>query len=277
VLGGHLLALGTVSIVACVSFVMGLNPTLPLLAMAYLFSFGAYMLNRSSEMREDEVTNPVRTKYLSGRRKYLPAITVGSFAVGYALAALRNPVFFGALAVPLVLALAYSVGSKRFVRYLGARRLKEKLLVKNVAISFGWALIPVLVGLYFQAVPVLLYSLGVLIFLRLMVNTILFDVRDVEGDRKSGVKTIPTIFGLGRAFAIIDVFDAASALFVVFAVVTGLLPTYALAFLFFTLYSFCYRFLARRPGTNLSFVCDFLADGEYLLWGPVIYLGKLFI
>lgn len=276
-LGGHLLALGTASMAACASILMGQNPTIPLLVMAYLFSFGAYMLNRSSEMQEDETTNPVRTKYLGGRRKYLPAITVGCFAVGYALAALRNLVFFGALLIPLLLALAYSVGSRRFVKFVGARRLKDKLLVKNVAVSFGWSLIPILVGLYFHAVPALLTALGVFIFLRLLVNTILFDVRDVEGDKKFGVRTIPTVYGTVRAFTLMGVFDVTSALCMILAVLTGLLPTYSLAFLFFTLYSFWYRALARRPGINLSFVCDVLADGEYLLWGPVIYLGKLLI
>jgi len=277
VLGGHLLALGTASMAGCASILMGRSPTIPLLFMAYLFSFGAYMLNRASEMEEDELTNPQRTSYLSGRRKYLPAITVGSFAIGYALAALTNLVFFAALLVPLLLALAYSTGSKRIAKFVGARRLKDALLVKNVAISFGWSLIPILVGLYFQSIPSLLYAIGVIIFLRLLVNTILFDVRDTEGDRKFGVRTIPTVYGAGRAFSLMATFDVASAAAILLLVFSGVLPYYALALLFFSVYSFAYREVAGRPGVNLSFVCDVLADGEYLLWGPVILIGKLLI
>jgi 4-hydroxybenzoate polyprenyltransferase len=256
---------------------MGQSPTVPLLVMAYLFSFGAYMLNRTSDTDEDSVSNPGRTKYLSGRRKYLPAITAGSFLLGYALAAMRNIVFFTALLIPLLLAFAYSVGSRRLAGLTGAKRLKDVLLVKNVAISFGWSLVPILVGLYFLAVPILLYALGAIIFLRLLVNTILFDVRDTEGDKMFGVRTIPTVHGQGEAFTLMAVFDSLSAVVLVLLVLAGALPTYALALLVFNLYSFCYRAIARRPGINLNFVCDVLADGEYLLWGPVIYVGKLLV
>jgi 4-hydroxybenzoate polyprenyltransferase len=256
---------------------MGQSPTLPLLVMAYLFSFGAYMLNRASDVGEDSISNPGRTTYLSGRKKYLPAIVAGSFVLGYALAAMRNAVFFTALLLPLLLALAYSVGSTRLARLTGAKRLKDALLVKNVAISFGWALIPVLVGLYFFAVPLLLYAMGVIIFLRLLVNTILFDVRDVEGDKMFGVRTVPTVYGQGKAYTLMTVFDLLSALGVVLLVFSGALPLYALSLLVFNAYSFFYRALARRPGINLNFVCDVIADGEYLLWGPVIYIGKLLL
>jgi 4-hydroxybenzoate polyprenyltransferase len=276
VLGGHLLALGTASIAASASLLMGQKPTLPLLVMAYLFSFGAYMLNRASEMDEDSVSNPVRTRYLGGRRKYLPAITAGSFVIGYSLAALRNLVFFTALLVPLLLALVYSIGSRRLVKYVGARRLKDTLLVKNVAISFGWSLIPILVGFYFLSLPSILFGIGVFIFLRLMVNTILFDTRDAKGDQMFGVRTLPTVYGPTRAFALMTLFDSASALVLVLLVLTGSLPSYALVLLLLTLYSFGYRALARRPGANLNFVCDVVADGEYLMWGPLILLGKLF-
>jgi len=277
VLGGHLLALGTASMAACASILMGQSPTLPLLVMAYLFSFGAYMLNRASDVGEDSVSNPGRTNYLSGRKRYLPAIAAASFLLGYALAAIRNLVFFTALLLPLLLALAYSIGSKRMAKLTGAKRLKDALLVKNVAISFGWSLIPILVGLYFLSVPDLLLALGVVIFLRLLVNTILFDVRDTEGDKMFGVRTLPTVYGQDRAFALMTVFDSLSAVAVVLLVASGVLPLYALALLAFTAYSFCYRALARRPGANLNLICDVLADGEYLLWGPVIYIGKLLI
>jgi len=262
---------------ACTSILLGQSPTVALLAMGYLFSFGAYMLNRASDIDEDSVSNPGRTSYLRGRKRYLPVIAAASFFLGYVLAALRNLLFFAALLLPLILALAYSVGSKSLAKVTGTRRLKDALLVKNVAISFGWSLIPILVGLYFQSVPILVYALAVVIFLRLLVNTILFDVRDVEGDKMFGVRTIPTVKGQGQAFKAMAVFDALSAIVLVILVLAGALPFYALALLAFNLYSFCYRAIARRPGTKLNFICDVLADGEYLLWGPVIFIGKLLL
>ena len=111
--------------------------------------------------------------------------------IGYALAATVSLIFFLALLVPLALSLLYSVGSKRLIGLIGTRNLKQKVLLKNVSISFGWSLIPILVGFYFGAFDVPLLLLGPFIFLRLMTNTIIFDIRDTEGDRENGVKTLP--------------------------------------------------------------------------------------
>jgi hypothetical protein len=142
VYGGHLLALGTASIAASVAILVGRAPSILLLTMAYLFSYGAYMLNRGTEVTQDGVSNPARTDFLQGRSRYLTAISGASFGAGYLIAATINFVFLAALVVPLVLAFAYTVGSKKLVSVMGAKRLKEKLLVKNVVISFGWSLIP---------------------------------------------------------------------------------------------------------------------------------------
>jgi len=276
VYGGHMLAVGTASIVASFALVLGPNPTPVLLLMAYLFSYGAYAINRSTELDQDAVTNPARTRLLAARKKYLPAVATASFGIGYILAATVNSIFLLALLSPLLLALVYSVGSKRLVRYLGVKRLKEKLLVKNMVVAFGWSLIPLLVALYYLDLKFAIVSFGVVIFLRLMTNTVIFDARDIEGDRKFGVKTIPVVLGVVRAFRLMLIIDVTMAVYSALAIWAGLLPFYSLTLLILPVYSSFYRFLARRPRANLGRICDVVADGEYLLWGPILYLGRIF-
>lgn len=277
VLGGHLLALGTASIAAGAAFLFGRNPTLVLLVMAYLFSFGAYMMNRSAEMDTDLASHPERTNYLARRRKVLPGVVAASFVIGYALAATVSWIFFLALLAPLALSLLYSVGSKRLIGLIGTRNLKEKLLLKNVSISLGWSLIPVLVGFYFGAFNMPLLLLGPFIFFRLMTNTIIFDIRDAEGDRKNAVRTVPTELGVPRSFDVVGAIDAVSAVYLVALLIAGLLPSYAVTLIMLPIYSTIYRGVAMRSSTNLSFICDVVADAEYILWGPLIYIGKLYI
>jgi 4-hydroxybenzoate polyprenyltransferase len=273
--GGHFLALGTSSIAASSAILLGKSPTLPLLLMAYLFSYGAYMLNRGSEFDQDSVSNPSRTNYLQGRSKFLTVISAISFGLGYIIAFFSNLIFFAALLVPLALALAYSVGSKKMKGLIGATRLKEKLLVKNLAISFGWSLIPVLVGLYYKSLPLLLLSFGPFIFFRLMSNTIFFDVRDVKADSKYGVRTVPVVYGKTRAFSIMNAFDIASAIYVGILVLLAFFPLYTLIMCVLPLYSVVYRLASLRPKSNMDYLCDVVADGEYLLWGPVLFVGKI--
>ncbi len=277
VYGGHMLAVGTASMAASFALVLGVIPTPLLLLMAYLFSYGAYTINRSSEIEQDALSNPTRTRRLAARRKYLPAIATACFAVGYALAATVNSIFLVALLIPLLLALVYSVGSKRLIRYLGVKRLKEKLLVKNLVVAFGWSLIPLLVALYYLDLTFAVVTFGAVVFLRLLTNTMIFDARDVEGDRKFGVRTIPVVFGIAPAFRLMLVVDVAMVAYLVLAISAGLLPAYTATMVVLPIYSYFYRYLARRPRANLGRICDIVADGEYLLWGPILYLGRILV
>ncbi|HEV2389690.1 MAG TPA: UbiA family prenyltransferase [Nitrososphaerales archaeon] len=277
ILGGHLLALGTASIAGAAAYLFGRSPTVVLLVMAYLFSFGAYMMNRSAEMDQDLASHPERTSYLARRRRVLPGVVAGSFIVGYALAATVSLIFFVALLVPLALSILYSVGSKRLVGLIGTTKLKQKLLLKNVSIAFGWSLIPILVGLYFGGFDGPLLLLGPFIFLRLMTNTIVFDIRDAEGDRQNHIKTLPTELGVARSFDVVGAIDALSAAYLIALLALGLVPAFALTLMLLPIYSTIYRGFAMQSNANLSFICDVVADAEYLLWGPLIYIGKLFI
>jgi 4-hydroxybenzoate polyprenyltransferase len=268
-----MLALGTASIAAASTVLLGVQATPLLLVMAYLFSYGAYMMNRSSEIDADSVSHPERTAHLTPRRRYLPAITGGCFLLGYVFALTVNFIFFVALLVPLAFSFAYSVGSQRLVGVIGVAKLKDKLLVKNLFVSLGWSLIPVLVGFYYLRFGIVILVMGTFIFLRLLVNTLIFDVRDVEGDRAQGIKTVPVVRGAAETYRIMAVIDVAALVYIAAVVALGLLPLAASILGILPLYSLGYSFLARRPKADLGFICDVLVDGEYLFWGPLMYIG----
>ena len=277
VLGGHLLALGTASIAYTSAILMDHSPTLDLLFMAYLFSYGAYTINRSVEIDQDALANPTRTKYLQRRRRYLPGLVVTCFGLGYALAALRNLTFFTALLVPLLLSLMYSVGSKKLKPIIGVRKLKERLFVKNIVISFGWSLIPILVGLYYQEIAPILLLFAPYVFLRLMVNTIFFDVRDKYGDSKFGIRTLPTVYGLRVSFAVMTAVDILLAAYTIALIALNMMPMYMAFALFLPAYSALYRWLASKPNAGMNTLCDTVADGEYVIWGPLMHLGRIIL
>jgi 4-hydroxybenzoate polyprenyltransferase len=221
------------------------------------------------------VSHPERTAYLARRRRALPALAVVSFGLGYALALLRNLFFLLGLLLPLVLAVAYSIGSERMGRTFGISRLKEGFVVKNIAVSFSWSLIPFLVGLYYLRFPLALLAFCPFVFMRLMVNTVFFDVRDIEADRKYGVKTIPATLGLAVSWRLMDAVDIASAVYIVASALWGLLPTAAGILAVFTPYSLAYRYYARRSSGHGDALWDFAADGEYVMWGILVYLGQI--
>jgi 4-hydroxybenzoate polyprenyltransferase len=274
VYGGHLLALGTASIAASAALLIGEVPGWDLLLMAYLFSFGAYSINRVSDFAQDVVSHPDRTAYLAPRVRALKWASAGCFLVGYLLALARNLIFFSALLLPLLLALAYSVSSKAMAGSLGISRLKEGVLVKNLTVSAGWSLIPVLVGLYYSSLPVAIFALTPFIFLRLMVNTIFFDQRDIAADAAFGVTTLPVKYGAKLSTKAMNLIDVGSGVYLAAAVLLGAVPNFAWVLLAFVPYSFAYR-LYSKSGKHRDSLRDFAADGEYVLWGVLTYIGHL--
>ena len=272
VYGGHLLALGTSSMAATAAWVMGMVPTWDLLLMAYLFSFGGYSINRISDFEQDAVSHPERTSYLKNRKGWLKGVIVVCFGLGYFLAFFRSLPFFVGLLLPLLLALAYSVGSERLKERIGVSRLKEATLVKNVTVSFGWSLVPFLVGLYYSQLPAAVFAFAPFVFLRLMVNTIFFDQRDVDADASFGVKTLPVRMGMAASTRVMDAIDLASGVYLAAIVAARVVPLFTVTLLVFVPYSFAYRLYAAS-GKHRDALRDLVADGEYVLWGVVTTIG----
>ena len=270
-----MLALGTSSIAATAAIAIGRSPTWDLLLMAYLFSFGAYSINRATDFEEDKESHIERTSHLASRRRALPYIAGGSFLAGYILASMRSFYLLVALILPLLLALGYSMGSKRMSKAFGISRLKEGLLVKNLTISLGWSLIPLLVGLYFLEAPLSVFALSSFVFVRLMVNTIFFDVRDVETDTKFGIRTLPSAIGMNATSKTMEVLDVGSAALVTAFAATGLLPQAMFWLVVFTPYSFTYRWFSSRLPGRQDALRDVAADGEYVLWALVATVGQV--
>jgi hypothetical protein len=55
----------------------------------------------------------------------------------------------------------------------------------------------------------------------------------------------------------------------------GVLPGFASLLVVFTPYSFAYRYFSQRSMKHKDSVRDLAADGEYVLWGFVTYLGLI--
>jgi 4-hydroxybenzoate polyprenyltransferase len=130
------------------------------------------------------------------------------------------------------------------------------------------------VGLYYSALPAAVVSLAPFIFLRLMVNTIFFDQRDLDADASFGVKTLPVKMGIRGSTRVMDVLDLASGAYLVAIVAAGVVPLFTSGLLIFVPYSFAYRAYAGS-GRHKDALRDLVADGEYLLWGVITGIGHL--
>lgn len=272
--GGHLVALSVSSSTFTTIILLGLPPKVELIAAAYLFAYATYALNRNLESTHDLASNENRARHLqSHRRERILTIWI-SYAAAILLTSLRTPLFVLALTLLLVLSYAYSVGLKNFGLVSGKSRLKEKFLVKNVVISFGWGALPFLLTVYY-GVTFSLVALGVFLFLfsRVFIISVFCDVKDIAADASLGIKTIPILLGRRRSWNLLLVLNTISGIYIVLAASWGLLPPTAHFLNASTGYGYYFILKSKSPAADMCYLSDVVADSEDLMYPPLLLMG----
>src|SRR5690606_26347386 len=99
------------------------------------------------------------------------------------------------------------------------------------------------------------------IFARMFVNTVYFDLGDLEGDRAGGTRTIPVVLGFAAARRLLFAVNGLAGLLLAVGAATGLLPPAAHVINAITIYAAVYLVLADER-RDLGFLCDVVVDGE---------------
>ena len=265
IFGGHLFALGAVSVVAMCSLLFGLPIGPDLLLVTYLIFYPIYLYDYTQGAADDLLTNSVRAKYLSGNKKtYI--VVAGSFAVLTMLFlhyTNRTTMLLGF--VVLVLGLLYSSYFKKIT--------KKIVAFKNFFVSSVWALL-VLFFFFYYSIPITKAALIMagFVFTRMVAIQILFDVRDIDGDRKNGLLTIPVVMGDHKEFGLLKFLNFASIALLVFSVYFGLLPFISLSFVPVMFYAANYINKVRSSMNN--YACYLLAAVEPIIWFSTVFFGS---
>ena len=204
--------------------------------ISVLSAFFAYTVNKATDIDEDLINNPKKylfyekhgkTFYVLAALSYLLALYI-SFEYSY----ITTLIVF----IPLILGIAYSV---KWIPGSGYKRIKDIPGGKTLVLSFAWASVILLTNYYVGFTPTLL-SLFFYVFLIEFMAALAFDVRDIRGDRRAGVKTIAVIFGKKTTMIILHILNLISLAFLLLIVYSNILPITMLAvsigmFLFFIL------------------------------------------
>ncbi len=182
------------------------------------------LFNRVTDIEEDLENGIVGTAEVAQRRRLLTialfALQLGSLAVTAVVA----PRLFPFRCVVQAIGLAYSYRLVPTPR--GWERLKELYFLKN----FGSAVLFVLTCFVYplaQAAWHPIVSWGAIAALVVffvpfeLTYEILYDLRDLEGDRAEGVPTYPVVHGVPTSLRIIDGLLAGSAVVLVIGFVAG--------------------------------------------------------
>ncbi|WP_158442503.1 UbiA family prenyltransferase [Palaeococcus pacificus] len=246
------------------------EPHWNLLLTTFFLIFSVYGINKLTDLKEDEINNPERVGYIKKFPKIFKCSIIISFALAIILSAVTGIWAVLVVMFPVCSGVLYSVQiSPKYPR------LKDITGVKNLIIAITWAngttFLPYLTIDHVNFIKVFL--IYYFFFMKSLINTILFDLRDIDGDRTNGIKTLPVKLGFEKSKVLL--------LFLNSTFIPWLLIGYyfryfsrvflVLAFSILNGYWYILRFSNKRRKIGKDI--DLIVDGEWLYTTPLALMG----
>jgi 4-hydroxybenzoate polyprenyltransferase len=230
---------------------LGLRPGPPFIVFAV--TMFVYSANSLLDLAADERNVPTRTAFTRRYGRCCLAVGIALYLAAVALALALEVPGVWALAIPVVVTVLYS--------WVGLQRV---LLVKNLLVGVSWGLIPVGVGVYTGSPwhPVIWFLFGWVTCV-LTVAAAVFDIKDIDGDRAAGIRTVPIRYGPKTTRRLAQAANVALALAVVGAVVAGVVAPVFCSLLALHCYVGAYIPFATPEREPLFY--GFVVDGEHLV------------
>lgn len=267
-LASHLSVVQSAVAAAKVVFAMWLLsiPTLVAPIAVGLVTFAVYNANNLTDLDEDAVNSPRCAAFVERHSRAIAGVCAIAAVLALALAWIAGGFLAVAVVlVPVVTGVLYSVP-------IAGRRLKDVFALNTVLVAGAWAVtvtyLPVAVV---DGAVSSIHTIPVcaILFLRTVVSVEVFNVRDVAGDRASGVSTLPATLGLQATKHSLVFLDGVALAIAVGA--ADVLPPLVLVALFpVTLFSMVLTAVLERS-RNLRLFC-LAKDGEYLTLGAFALL-----
>jgi len=240
----------------------------------FLVTFSVYNMNRKTDESEDAINHAERFAFTQKYAKALMASAVVAYLLAFLIAAMSGALTVAITSIPLVSGIFYSVAV--LPPGFGYRRLKDVPFVKNLLVGIAWATPIALLSPLCTGAPIGFMTAVVwfFFFLLTVINTVVCDMRDVDGDIASGVKTLPAIVGVGRTRLLLSAANlGGGAAVLLFS--AGYLPLAVIAAIAcIVAYVQGYITLFDRNARD-KVVYDLVADGQYFLLGGLIILATV--
>jgi 4-hydroxybenzoate polyprenyltransferase len=269
VYGGHWGSLSSSAIVLSVMLMLNLSIRFEFLLIVYLGCQCIYSYNHYKEIEIDSLSNSRRAQFLSRYYKILKTVT---FTYGFFFIFLL--IFFQSWKVLLFGTMMLVIG---LLFTYQAKSLSEKIVgFKSIYASFAWSLLVPFTVLYINATfNIGVFLISIFVFLRFMIDTSFFDIKDIKSDNKRKLKTYVIYFGEKRCLSFLHFLNLISFLPILLGVLFHFLPKYSLALFFVLLYDLYYIERSRNRKVDIQSLSYIVVDGEYYYWPLLIFAGMI--
>jgi 4-hydroxybenzoate polyprenyltransferase len=257
-------------LVACTGFfqtfggyiLLGATPNIGICFAVFLMTFGIYSINKLTDIKEDAINRPDRLDFLDGREENILFFSVYALLLSAVITYFNKKIALLILLIPFIANCVYSSQI-----HPGLPRLKDIPFVKNIVVGLSWALVCTLMPAVTLKEGLLLLPVASVIYLMLIkdfINSTLCDLKDVNGDRENGVKTIPVILGHQKTRQILMLLNT-MLLPLLFLVKGKTLIIYSLLILTEYVFILCFN------ESSCPTVLEFFVDGEWLLTSLLLF------
>ncbi len=207
----------------------------PLIVGAFIYSIlngASNAYNQVYDLEVDTINRPERP-LTSGKLTTKEALGFAYFvyAIGLIVVFFISFLFFVVTAICLAITTLYSTPPIR---------LKKRFLISNITIAFCQSWLFILAGwsVYSFTNPLepTFWFIGLILFIFLVGACGTKDFTEIEGDRKYGMKTLPVLYGNGRAAKITGPFFVLPFILIPIGIFLGFLPYTAIYLTIFIIY-----------------------------------------
>jgi len=268
---GHLIAIGAVGIVLSSAVLLNIKITLGCLLIVYLLTYSSILYNRYKEQKNDYLTNPERTKNLEIYFRWIRLIILLSIVISIGI------MFYSKKNKALIFIILLALSTFLYTRYF-KKTTRNIIAFKNIYFSLVTSFLLLFLTLYYSYsfFDISFFLVFTFIFLRMFVNTIFLDIKDVKSDREEHLLTLPIVLGEEKTKVVLKIITFFSILPIIFGVYLCSLPLFSLVLIFIIPYTFYYLKKSSKK-ENFYLVNYILADLEFSLWPIFILVTKIMI
>ena len=165
----------------------GIETKIPVYLSIGLVIYSVYTLDRALDSEEDVIN---RSELTGANRNIAIFTSIIAFFAG-ALIFAGEKIYFASF-FPFVVGYLYSKGIKAGKFQI---KLKGGMGVKNIVIGMTWGgTIASIVAQWSENIFTD-FSIFLFFFMKLFINSVLYDFKDIQGDTSAGIRTLPVYFG----------------------------------------------------------------------------------
>ncbi|MCX7919510.1 MAG: 4-hydroxy-3-methylbut-2-enyl diphosphate reductase [bacterium] len=274
------LGLGAAALTYACGILQGFVPEWRYLLIAFFYICSMHIFNSFTDKTAKEYDQPERV--LFRRRFRIPLLW---FASGSALVSLGIALSLGWIPISILLVaslggLFYSLqmipkSLQKTVRYRSFKAIPGS---KDVFMSIAWVMVTVIIPFLSQTkyrIEMDDMIAALFAFSIVFIRSIMFDLKELEGDRIIGKETLPIILGRKKTNAMINGLLILLCLLLMLSYLVKWTTFVSLVFLGTIGYIFFYRYLHKTKTIGEELLFETIVDGQFLLTGILAYVAQL--